>query len=142
MKKLCLSIILLASCTPHSKNVPDKQWLQVVLKDAQSREGWSLTANGGGESAGAGTIHAGISLNGKTADQAMNELRSLVMNRLKDAGCTVVGGQTSSGSTGMTGFSLSFRTQDSVGNMVFSSAPVDSSKLVVAIAISQQPKTN
>ncbi len=142
MKKLFLSAMLLASCTPHPKEVPDKQWLLNSVKSLPLQDGWKFTSNGGGGSSGDGTVYAEISLNGKAAGQAMSELHSLIVARLKGAGYKIVGSGHASSGAGLTGFSLSVRTPDSVGNMVFSSAPIDSSKLVLAIAIAQQRKSH
>ncbi len=72
----------------------------------------------------------------------MTEFQSPVITRLKDAGYAIDGGGQSSSDAGLTGFSLSVRTPDSVCNMVFSSAPVASSKLVLVIAIAQHRKSN
>ncbi len=141
MKRCFLSATLLASCTPHPKEIPDKQWLLNAIKTTEHGDGWDFTATSGGGSSWNGEIAAEISLKGKTPGQALNELQSLVAAHLKDAGYTIDGSGQSSGDKGMTGFALSVRTPDSVANIVFSSAPVGSSKLVLAIAIAQQRKT-
>ena len=141
MKMLLVVTVLLSACSPEQKGIPDKQLLLGSL-DAltATHDGWQFMNESGGGSAGSREIHARIILNGKTYGQAMNEMQTLMTSSLKSSGVSIIGGGESSSGSGLTGFSVSVQTPDSIGTIVVSSASVDSSTLVLAIAVSQLTK--
>lgn len=109
----------------------------VVLRLPSDQNGWQINQSGGGGADG-GDVHMRIKLSGKSYDLAMRELQSLIRAALESSGYKCTGGGQEAPGGVLRAFWLSVETKDQLGRLSVSSAQVDDSTIVVAVASIQQ----
>jgi hypothetical protein len=137
MKRLAILLLVINSCSRPSTGVPDEQWLEHALTGLPPQCGWEIHDDSGASSSDSSCKHLRIILKEKSYGQAMQELQGLINQRLNSSGFRATGSSQACAGSDLTGFSFAVQTQDSIGTVAVSSARIDSSSIIVAIATSQ-----